>query len=129
MALAGPLLRNISVYPMTSASLNKSTLRALLMATLMLVTMLAAACSPEVGDECGSSQECGTIGLCDTASPGGYCTQTPCETNSCPIEAVCVEFENEQTYCMKRCSANGDCRSGYICRDDLGPVKFCGVAP
>lgn len=111
--------------PMSLPSALRSHAFGLIIAVFSVLTL--AACAPEVGDECATSAECGTVGFCDTSSPGGYCTQTPCETNSCPDESVCVPFENDQTYCMRRCSNNGDCRSGYTCRDDIGPVKFCYI--
>ena len=86
-----------------------------------------AGCSPQIGDACLTSQECGTSGLCDTSSPDGYCTATPCSTNSCPEEAACITFDNEQTFCMLRCESDEDCRSGYKCRSDRGPTNFCYI--
>ena len=85
------------------------------------------ACSPQIGDACLTSQECGTSGLCDTSSPDGYCTATPCTSNSCSEEAACITFENDQTFCMLRCESSGDCRTNYVCRSDRGPIKFCYV--
>lgn len=106
-----------------------TTVTRTLLAAALLALALMTGCSPEVGDSCLTATECGTAGICDTSSPDGYCTITPCSPNSCPQEAVCVEFENSETYCMRRCESNGDCRSGYACRDDIGPVKFCYIAP
>ena len=90
-----------------------------------LALTLTVGCSPQIGDACLTSQECGTAGLCDTSSPEGYCTTSPCAPNACPEEAACITFENEQTFCMLRCDSDGDCREGYTCRSDRGPIKFC----
>ncbi|MEL6177839.1 MAG: hypothetical protein AAFS10_02750 [Myxococcota bacterium] len=107
---------------------HQTLLQILLFALLTLVVGALGACSSEVGDACVTSQECPTGAICDTTAPDGYCTITPCEPNSCPQESVCIEFENELTYCMARCVIEDDCRDGYTCRSDAGPVKYCYVA-
>jgi hypothetical protein len=59
--------------------------------------------------------------LCDIASPGGYCTVANCDQDSCPDDAVCVEYFYDpprlsQTWCMATCESNDDCRGGrYDC--------------
>jgi hypothetical protein len=35
----------------------------------------------------------------------------------CDLEGHCVARSSEVRYCMLKCSSNGDCRSGYECRD------------
>jgi hypothetical protein len=77
-----------------------------------------------------------------------------CEPGGCPDEAACVAFNetscsNEarsgrilRTFCMLMCGNDGDCRSGYYCREmgagdpsaqivDPAPAKtgVCAVAP
>lgn len=95
---------------------------------LALALAGAAGCAAEIGDDCGSNADCGTTRICDKSLPGGYCTSTPCEVNSCPAEAVCIEFPDGQTYCMKHCGSNGDCRGGgYKCVEDYGDHPYCGV--
>lgn len=99
------------------------------MRTALLFTLIATAsvaCAPAVGDSCVSSSECAPGQICDTASPGGYCTILDCEANSCPGNSVCVGFELVVA-CMETCSSDNDCRErdGYVCRDDLGPTPFC----
>ncbi len=90
--------------------------------------LCATGCTPQVGDSCLTSQECGTGALCDTSAPDGYCTVTPCGPDAaCPEESSCVEFENDQPYCMLRCDSDGDCRDGYKCRNDVGSIKFCYI--
>ncbi len=108
------------------------------------------ACTPVVGDQCTTDQQCGTTTglICDLATQNGYCTKTPCRPGECPPEATCVDFGNSQTYCMYICTKTGDCRSGLVCRGveacplsgeatGTGVLKacsdeaksFCGVAP
>ena len=83
----------------------------------LLFSVSFFACGQEIGDACNSSAECGTGRLCDRASKDGYCTVTPCTVapNSCPENSFCVEFSNEQTFCMAACEENDDCREGYTC--------------
>lgn len=83
---------------------------------------MGAACTPSVGDECQSSVDCSVNGdrVCDLSFPGGYCTVFGCDQDTCPDEAVCVEFRFltprlAETSCMARCESNDDCRDGYDC--------------
>ncbi|HQP36433.1 MAG TPA: hypothetical protein PLI95_14695 [Polyangiaceae bacterium] len=102
------------------------------LAAALLVAMLAAGCSPKIGDDCSSSTDCSLRGdrLCDSTQPGGYCTVFNCEPNGCPEESQCVAFQSrldpvcedpqtfprfQRTFCMKRCDDHGDCRGGYDC--------------
>jgi len=82
-------------------------------------------CAAEVGDECSTNTDCGTELFCDSSMAGGYCTRSPCETNQCPEEAVCIRFDDNSTYCMKRCDSDGDCRGGYVCVREFGDAPFC----
>lgn len=98
-----------------------------LVAFLMLGTL--GACAPEIGDECSTSQDCGSGRLCDSSQPGGYCTATPCDsTATCPDGSVCVKFPNTETFCMLHCEGNGDCRDGYVCVTGYGEAPFCNAA-
>ena len=92
---------------------------------LTLSVLLATGCAAKVGDDCKSNTDCGIELVCDLSQPGGYCTQTPCELNECPLESACIRFEDDTRYCMLRCESNGDCRSGYVCVDNFGDVPFC----
>lgn len=112
------------------------------------------ACTPAVGDACTSDSKCGTTLTCDLATTDGYCTKTPCRAGECPVEATCVDFGAEKTYCMRICDADNSCREGHECRpaavcapDAASPTSaapcsgepvaagakeaksFCGVAP
>lgn len=85
--------------------------------------VLLGACSPKIGDDCGSSIDCDINGtrICDLSQPDGYCTIRNCEVGTCPSsEAACVEFSPAEPrlsvrYCMAKCDGNGDCRGGYRC--------------
>lgn len=90
---------------------------------LALVGVFGVACKPQIGDECKTSIDCSTTGsrVCDTASPGGYCSIRGCDPNGCPDDAVCVEWRytasrTSETWCMRKCGRTSDCdRGGYAC--------------
>lgn len=98
-----------------------------------LVALVGLACSPQIGDECVVSTDCSvtTQRLCDTSQPGGYCTVFNCEPGSCPDDSLCVSFHSaasgtfcagrddrfQRPFCMAPCGSDGDCRSGYVCRE------------
>lgn len=98
----------------------------------------ASGCSPQVGDDCGSSIDCDFNGtrICDLAQPGGYCTVRNCERGTCPDgESVCVEFNPDVprlsvTYCMATCGSDSACRTddGYRClaADAIGATSLDG---
>ena len=80
----------------------------------------------------------------DTTSPDGYCTISGCSTDSCPDEAACVSFQDDNfRFCMLACTSNEECRTdvGYECvlssalpagvalLDSTAPTGYCGVAP
>jgi hypothetical protein len=111
---------------------------------LLCVLVVAAGCKPEIGDDCQVSTDCSNVGdrLCDTTQPGGYCTIFNCEPGTCPEEAICVGFKTsisascpdpqdgirlQRTFCMRNCSDNSDCRSGYQCIDLGNPQNPWGA--
>jgi hypothetical protein len=110
--------------------------RSLALAALGALALLGAAgCTPQIGDKCVLSTDCSTQGtlVCDPTQPGGYCTQVNCTANLCPNEAACVSFDSilpgcayddrngpmgsrtMQSFCMKQCHHDSDCRAGYEC--------------
>jgi len=96
--------------------------RALMLRIALGTALILAGCAPAIGDNCGSSVDCSVNGdrICDLASPGGYCTVVGCDPDTCPDGALCVEWRfapdrTAQTYCMKRCGGDGDCRGSYAC--------------
>ena len=100
------------------------------LATLLLSACLLLGCEAGVGDKCSTSNDCPTGTVCDTDSPSGYCLAAGCVLDDeCPEDAVCIRFRKDQSFCLKKCKKNGDCRSGYTCRNDLGSHAFCYVAP
>ncbi|MBL6976264.1 MAG: hypothetical protein ISR64_11075 [Deltaproteobacteria bacterium] len=101
--------------------------------TLVLVVaagVALTACGRQIGDDCGSNVDCGSGRICDTSQPGGYCTVSPCRPDYCPSESICVEFTPDDTYCMRQCDANEECRKDYECvlgfqADDQVYSGFC----
>ena len=98
-------------------------------------------CSPKIGDHCAVNTDCGSSGtlICDTAYPGGYCTQFNCTPDVCQNTAACVEIapvapgcpyddyhspaRTGRTFCLAQCHGDSDCRTsdGYVCRDPRKP--------
>jgi len=91
-------------------------------ATILLLAGFAlAGCKQHIGDSCGSSTDCSVTGerQCDLAQPGGYCTIFSCDPDTCP-EGACVEWRfipsrTAETWCMKTCDYDGNCRAEYSC--------------
>jgi hypothetical protein len=110
-----------------SAILDKAAL------LVSLAALLAGGCAAHVGDGCATNQDCATAQFCDTSPPGGYCTVVGCRANSCPSEAWCATAllgDHMQTYCLRKCEEDGNCRAGYVCRFDMAtPGGVCFVAP
>jgi hypothetical protein len=95
----------------------------------LCVGLLAAGCAPKIGDSCSSPIDCSITGdrLCDRTQPGGYCTVQFCNPDTCPDDAVCVEWRYDpprtaETWCMKRCQRDRDCRSAYRCVGEDDPA-------
>ena len=101
----------------------------------VLLILAAGGCAAEIGDSCGYDVDCSPNmnRNCDRNQPGGYCLILSCDPDTCPSEAVCAEFttpcpngtdaeicsqieENrERTYCLRHCTGDSGCRSGYQC--------------
>jgi hypothetical protein len=84
--------------------------------------LVANGCRRHIGDGCGTNTDCSLMGerQCDTTQLQGYCTIPECYANSCPDNALCVEFESQvprraRRYCVSGCERDGDCRFGYHC--------------
>jgi hypothetical protein len=111
------------------------SLRTLLLAGLVV---LAAACGQEIGDSCTLSTDCSSQGdrICDSNSPGGYCTVIGCDVGTCPDEAVCVRFfpvvssnrpcdpatEDRTT---NECTSDEVCTLSGSCAPRTAEVRFC----
>jgi len=105
------------------------------LALFVMVPLSLAGCAAEIGDSCVLSTDCSETGdrICDKTQPNGYCTIVNCEPDTCPGEAACIGFRQApstanvcesatelrtlRTFCMRKCSNDGDCRSGYECQD------------
>lgn len=102
----------------------------------MALFALASGCAPRIGDGCYTQTNCSINGdrVCDITQPGGYCTVFDCAPDTCADSSVCVRFEPDtarlaRNVCMRRCSSDGDCRtgSGYRCvGNDTGEVRGDG---
>ena len=92
---------------------------------LVVAAATLGACSPKIGDSCSASTDCSQDNsrVCDTFSPGGYCTIQGCDFGTCPDEAVCVQFfpglENAAS-----CAGT----DGNPDQSKCPPSEFCTVA-
>ena len=53
-------------------------------------------------------------------TPGAPCqADSDCKSADllCLPEGLCVPRASERRYCERSCGSNGDCRSGYVCRE------------
>lgn len=96
--------------------------RSFILSLLMLSGLAVAGCQPKIGDSCGNSRDCSATGerQCDLAQPGGYCTILGCDPDTCPDGTICVEWRfvpsrTAETWCMRPCSDDNNCRLGYLC--------------
>ena len=95
-------------------------------------------CSPDgkvntIGGPCTTTTDCGkdSRSACLTEAgdnyPGGYCGMEPCDDiQLCPTGATCVAIGGETPGCLKSCTEDKDCRSGYVCQlfSTLPPAGF-----
>ena len=103
-----------------------------------LASFLVGACGEEIGDSCSLSTDCSSSNdrICDTNSPGGYCTIIGCDVGTCPDEAVCVRFypvtstnrpcnpaAEDQT--ENSCTADEVCTFSETCAPRNSEVRFC----
>lgn len=76
---------------------------------------------PSTGVACTQDTDCATGRFCLAE---GFCSTTAkcaqdsdCGSDSlCLPEGLCVSRISERRYCEYSCGGNGDCRSGYVCR-------------
>ena len=98
-----------------------------LLALPFVLALAAAGCGPRGGDPCQSDFSCGTNNTCDLTQADGYCTRTPCRNRGCDDEdAVCIVFDNGESYCMLGCAGSDDCRDGHACHSGTAAaVSYC----
>ncbi|MDH4281228.1 MAG: hypothetical protein OEV36_01120 [Myxococcales bacterium] len=87
----------------------------------LLAGLAGAGCKNNIGDSCANSTDCSVTGerQCDLSQPGGYCTVFACDPDTCP-QGACVEWRyipsrTAETWCMKTCNDDGNCRVQYSC--------------
>jgi hypothetical protein len=109
---------------------------ATLVAAALGTAALLAGCPRHIGDGCSINTDCSLQGdrVCDITQLGGYCTIPECSPDSCPDNAMCVEFQAGLTrtarrYCVNPCNTTSDCRGQYQCvhvNGAQGPVGDAG---
>ena len=110
--------------------------RSVSLLTILLMGLLAAACSKKIGDDCQTNIDCAQDGtrICDLSQPGGYCTEDGCDDSSCPSESICVRFF-DQKFPTGTCSSPpgtiGECQANELCvvcgPNDSEPEHACCV--
>lgn len=106
-------------FKMTLSSLSSRIFAVVALAVLVLAP---AGCARRIGDGCTLDTDCSINNdrRCDLSQQGGYCTIAECDRNSCPDDALCMEFfadvaRRTRRFCVAPCNVDGDCRSGYKC--------------
>ncbi len=88
-----------------------------------------------IGSACDDSSECPNGAVCTGGRnfSGNYCTQA-CDLGDaqtaacgCPAGSVCGEvgFINKTTECLASCTADNQCRQGYVCQPISGGTSAC----
>jgi hypothetical protein len=98
----------------------------------LALLLSTAACGNKIGDSCTISTDCATEGgrICDSSSPGGYCTVANCDIGTCPSESTCVQFYsviNVDKQCTKAedCTIDEVCTVGGFCAARDSELRFC----
>lgn len=89
----------------------------------------------ELGTACGARTDCNAGLGCLTQAvgfPGGTCSST-CDSAPCPVGVgTCVDLTSTSAgakACLRTCTAEADCRTGYTCCAALGgacaPANLC----
>jgi hypothetical protein len=109
-----------------------------LLAVLAALALPALGCGNEIGDSCTLSSDCSPEGdrVCDTSSPGGYCTVIGCDFDSCPDGSICVRFFAEietnlpcdpatEDHGTDDCTADEICTLQGFCVPSNAETRFC----
>jgi hypothetical protein len=105
--------------------------RLVLFVSLVLVV---GACGPTIGDPCTTPHDCAN-GTCLTQdyAPGGSCSLacTVGASNTCPAGTLCVTnaIGKNAPGCMRSCTADKDCRLGYVCLTQNGSATPICIGP
>jgi len=105
-------------------------------ALLALASLLfAAACSggSGIGSRCAGRTDCPSALECIVQAQGGYCTfacTLPGEQGRCPGDSVCAQIFSGEVVCLKRCTAQADCRPDTDCTGITGSgARACRPRP
>ncbi len=90
-------------------------------------------CGPTIGDPCTTAKDCGgAVCLTRDFTPQGACS-TACQVgtaSSCPSGSACINdvLGPGAPGCLRTCTAQADCRSGYVCKtvDSAKPTVCIG---
>jgi hypothetical protein len=91
-------------------------MRSLRLAITLSFLLGLAGCGHEIGDSCALHSECSPSGdrICDTSSPGGYCTVFGCDNDTCPDDSICIRFFSVATTNLL-CENNDECGDDELC--------------
>lgn len=70
-----------------------------------------------IGSDCGTDADCYDGLVCDPAARNGYCITTNCD--DCPRDTTCAQWPGSGDRCLQDCDDTRDCRTGYLCTDDV----------
>lgn len=84
---------------------------------LLISLILSGTLFANVGEPCKSHHDCGIREECVTEFNQGYCVSFDCsQKTACAGDSKCMILEPENiTLCLKTCTTNSDCRTGYRC--------------
>ena len=104
-----------------------------LAASLGLIAVTAG-CGPTIGDACTTNADClGKVCLGTEYAPGGYCSQScmMTGTSTCPTGTACVAdaLGKDSPGCMRSCTTNAECRTGYVCSNKKAATSSYCVGP
>ena len=81
------------------------------------------ACLAQLGEACAGDGCIELLSCLQDGFPGGYCGGRDCDR--CVPGSICGTHRS-QTYCLKPCLGNPDCRDGYFCSEaGLAGQKVC----
>ena len=113
----------------TVRSFPSSLPRCLFVALAIASLLIIAGCSPQIGDDCDNDSDCPSEASCDRSTRDGICTIKDCKPGDCPSESVCAQFGRHESYCLRSCSGDDDCRDDHSCIDDEElEISYCFVS-